>query len=225
MATVLISGANRGIGLEFARQYVQAGWRVIATSRSPEKADELKALGAAVSVHRLDVADFAAVAALGRELGAEAIDVVIANAGVAGPRGMTPEAIDAEGWSATFRVNAMAPLALGSAFKAQVARSEQRKMIAITSRLGSIGANAEGGMYAYRSSKAALNAVWRSFALDNAALIAAMLHPGWVRTDMGGKQAALAVEESVSALRRVIAGLGAADSGGFFNYDGSPIPW
>jgi NAD(P)-dependent dehydrogenase (short-subunit alcohol dehydrogenase family) len=225
MATALISGANRGVGLEFARQYAKAGWRVIGTSRSPDKADALRALGAAVTVHRLDVADFAAVTALGRELRDATIDVLIANAGVAGPRGMTPEAIDADGWGATFRVNAMAPLALASAFKAQVARSEQRKMIAITSRLGSMGANAEGGMYAYRSSKAALNAVWRSFALDHGELIAVVLHPGWVRTDMGGKQAPLGVEESVAGLRRVIAGLGTADSGGFFNYDGSPIPW
>jgi NAD(P)-dependent dehydrogenase (short-subunit alcohol dehydrogenase family) len=225
MATALISGANRGVGLEFARQYAKAGWRVIGTSRSPDKADALRALGAAVTVYRLDVADFAAVTALGRELRDATIDVLIANAGVAGPRGMTPEAIDADGWGATFRVNAMAPLALASAFKAQVARSEQRKMIAITSRLGSMGANAEGGMYAYRSSKAALNAVWRSFALDHGELIAVVLHPGWVRTDMGGKQAPLGVEESVAGLRRVIAGLGTADSGGFFNYDGSPIPW
>jgi len=225
MATVLITGANRGIGLEFARQYVEDGWRVIATSRTPETAEALRSLGDAVALHRLDVADFAAVAALGSELGRETIDVLIANAGVAGPRGMTPESVDAAGWGDTFRVNAMAPLALAGAFKTQVARSEQRKMIAITSRLGSMAANAEGGMYAYRASKAALNAVWRSFALDHPELIAAVLHPGWVRTDMGGKQAALSVEESVAGLRRVIAGLDKARSGGFYNYDGSPIPW
>jgi NAD(P)-dependent dehydrogenase (short-subunit alcohol dehydrogenase family) len=151
--------------------------------------------------------------------------VLIANAGVAGPRGMTPESVDAAGWGDIFRVNAMAPLALAGAFAPQVARSEQRKMIAITSRLGSMAANVEGGMYAYRSSKAALNAVWRSFALDHTELIAVVLHPGWVRTDMGGKQAALGVEESVRGLRRVVAGLGKAKSGGFYNYDGSPIPW
>lgn len=225
MATVLITGANRGLGLEFARQYAGDGWRVIATSRAPEKAEALRALGAAVTVHRLDVADFAAVAALGRELGRETIDVLIANAGVTGPRGMTPQAVDAAGWGDALRVNAMAPLAVAGAFTAQVARSEHRKMIAITSRLGSMAVNTEGGMYAYRSSKAALNAVWRSFALDHPELIAAVLHPGWVRTDMGGKQASLGVEESVTGLRRVIAGLGKAKSGGFYNYDGSPIPW
>jgi NAD(P)-dependent dehydrogenase (short-subunit alcohol dehydrogenase family) len=225
MPTVLITGANRGIGLEFARQYARDGWRVIATSRALEKAEALRALGNMVLVHRLDVVDFAAVAALGRELGGETIDVLIANAGVAGPRGMTPESVDAAGWGDTLRVNAMAPLALAGAFKTQVARSEQRKMIAITSRLGSMAANVEGGMYAYRASKAALNAVWRSFALDHPELIVAALHPGWVRTDMGGKQATLGVEESVGGLRRVIAGLGKLASGGFYSYDGSPIPW
>ncbi len=225
MPTVLITGANRGIGLEFARQYTRAGWRVIGTSRSLDRADRLAALGANVSVHRLDVADFAAVTALGRALAQEAIDVLIANAGIAGPSDMTAEAIDAEGWANTFRINAMAPLALAGAFAAQVARSEQRKMIAITSRLGSMGANGEGGRYAYRSSKAALNAVWRSYALDHPEIIAVLLHPGWVRTDMGGSGALLAPEESVAGLRRVIAGLTKADSGRFYNYDGSPIPW
>lgn len=223
MPTALITGANRGLGLEFARQYSADGWRVIATSRSLEKAAALEALGA--EVHPLDVADIAAVTALGRELRRETIDVLIANAGIAGPRGMTVEAIDAAGWAETFRVNTMAPLAVAGAFAAQVARSEQRKMIAISSRLGSIAANNEGGMYAYRSSKAALNAVWHSFALDHRELVVAVLHPGWVRTDMGGKSAALGVEESVAGMRRVIAGLGKAQSGGFFNHDGSPIPW
>ena len=225
MPTVLIAGANRGIGLEFARQYARAGWRVIGTSRSLDRADRLSALGADVHVHPLDVADFAAVTAFGCALAQETIDVLIANAGIAGPSDMTAEAIDGEAWAAAFRVNAMAPLALAGAFHAQVARSEQRKMIAITSRLGSMGANGEGGRYAYRSSKAALNAVWRSYALDHPEIVAVLLHPGWVRTDMGGSNALLGPEESVTGLRRVIAGLAKADSGRFYNHDGSPIPW
>ncbi|MGO8916918.1 MAG: SDR family oxidoreductase [Stellaceae bacterium] len=225
MSTVLITGANRGLGFEFARQYAEAGWRVIATSRSLAKADALRALGGDVAVYALDVADFAAVSALGRELAQDSIDLLIANAGIAGPRGMTPEVIDAEGWGETFRVNSMAPLALAGALLAPLARSEQRKMIAITSRLASMGANSNGGLYAYRSSKAALNAAWRSYALDHPEIIAALLHPGWVRTDMGGREALLAVEESVAGLRRVIAGLSEADTGRFYNHDGSPIPW
>jgi NAD(P)-dependent dehydrogenase (short-subunit alcohol dehydrogenase family) len=227
MPTVLITGANRGLGLEFARQYAVAGWRVIATSRSLDKAGALKALGAAVTVYPLDVADLAATAALGRELSAETIDVAIANAGISGPRGLRPEAVaaDAEGWAEIFRVNTMAPLALAGAVHAQLARSAERKLIAISSRLGSIGANDGGGMYAYRSSKAALNAVWRSFALDHPELIVAAFHPGWVRTDMGGKSAAVGVEESVAGMRRVIAGLSKSDSGRFYAYDGQAVPW
>jgi NAD(P)-dependent dehydrogenase (short-subunit alcohol dehydrogenase family) len=227
MPTVLITGANRGLGLEFARQYAADGWRVIATSRDPDKADALKALGPRVAVHRLDVADLAATAALGRTLAAETIDVVIANAGISVARDMTAATVAAgvETWEWTFRVNAVAPLALAGAFHAQVARSEQRKMIAITSRLGSMGANSDGGLYTYRSSKAALNAVWRSFALDHPDVIAALLHPGWVRTDMGGRSALLDPEQSITGLRRVIANLSKADSGRFYNYDGSPIPW
>jgi NAD(P)-dependent dehydrogenase (short-subunit alcohol dehydrogenase family) len=221
----LISGANRGLGLEFARQYARDGWRVIATSRSLEKAGALRALGSGVAVHALEVTDFAAVSALARALQGESIDVLIANAGIYGPRDMTLASIDAAGWGETFRVNTMSPLALAAAFHAQVARSAQRKAVAITSRLGSITANNEGGLYAYRSSKAALNAAWRSFALDHRDIIATVLHPGWVRTDMGGPGAPLGPEESVAGLRRVIAGLGQADSGGFIGYDGEAIPW
>jgi NAD(P)-dependent dehydrogenase (short-subunit alcohol dehydrogenase family) len=225
MPTVFVTGANRGLGLEFARHYASDGWRVIATSRSLEKAGELRALGARVALYQLDVADVAAVSALARTLAGESIDLLIANAGVAGPRGMTAEAIDADGWSETFRVNAIAPLALAGAFLAQVAKSGERKMIAITSRLGSIGVNSDGGMYAYRSSKAALNAAWHSFAIDHPEIVAALLHPGWVRTDMGGKAAPLSVADSIAGMRRVIAGLERKDSGGFFGYDGAPIPW
>ncbi len=227
MPTVLVTGANRGLGLEFARQYAGAGWRVIATSRSLDKAGALKTLGSAVTVYPLDVADLAATAALGRELADQAIDVAIANAGISGPRGLRPEALaeSAEAWAEVFRVNSMAPLALAGALQAQLARSAERKLIAISSRLGSMGANREGGMYAYRSSKAALNAAWRSLAIDHPELVVAVLHPGWVRTDMGGKSAAVAVEDSVAGMRRVIAGLGKADSGGFYGYDGNAIPW
>src|SRR5260221_83967 len=113
---------------------------------------------------------------------------------------------------------------LGLAFAPQYATSGLR-VVAITSRLGSMAANSDGGLYAYRSSKAALNAVWRSFALDHPDVIAALVHPGWVRTDMGGAGALLDPEQSVAGLRRVIAGLAKADSGRFYNYDGSPIPW
>ena len=225
MPTVLITGANRGLGREFARQYAAAGWRVIATARRPAEASTLRALAPSAEIHGLDVSDLAAVASLGRALAGESVDVLVANAGVSVGRGMKPDAIDLAAWEESFRVNAIAPLALAAAVHAQVARSAERKMIAITSRLGSMGANGDGARYVYRSSKAALNAVWRSYAIDHPEIIAVLLHPGWVRTDMGGPEGLLSPEESVAGLRRTIAGLTMAESGRFYNYDGSPIPW
>ena len=225
MPVVLVTGANRGIGLEFARQYLVDGWRVIATVRDPKRADALRSLPGKAEIHALDVTDLAATARLGEKLRQDAIDVVIANAGVTGPRDMAVREIDAAAWGEVFRVNTMAPLALAGAFAEALGRGGQKKAVAISSRLGSIGENNDGGMYVYRSSKAALNAVWRSFALDNPGLIAAVLHPGWVRTDMGGEAAPIAPPESVAGMRRVIAGLARQDSGRFFSYDGTPLPW
>lgn len=230
MSTVLITGANRGLGLAFARQYAADGWRVIATCRDPDRAGALRGLGPNVAVHRLDVADFAAVAALARMLQAETIDVLIANAGVLLDSDSAPDAIDPQILERSFRVNAIAPLVCAGAFLAQIARSRERKMAAIGSIVGSIGAAAKGGYYAYRSSKAALNALWRAFALDHRDVIAAVLHPGRMRTDMTRYDAAAwnsltPPEERASELRKVIARLTPADSGGFFNYAGKALPW
>ena len=227
--SVLITGANKGLGLEFARQYAADGWRVIATCRDVGRARELHALSPQLSVHRLDVTDFAAVAALGRTLHAEVIDVLIANAGVLLDDNDHPEAVDYAAWMRSFEVNAMAPLACAQAFLAQVRCSRERKMIAIGSIVGSIGAARVGGYYAYRSSKAALNSVWHALALDHPDLIAAVLHPGHMRTDMTRRGAAwetlASPEEKAAQLRQVIASLKAADSGGFFNSSGKPLPW
>lgn len=225
MPTVLVTGAGRGLGLEFARQYAADGWRVIATVRDVKKAKDLGALGSKVEAHSLDVTDLKAVAALGRELARDSIDVAIANAGVSLARNMTPGAIDEAAWIETLKVNTFAPLALAGAVLGSVERSEGKRLIAITSRLGSIGANDAGGQYAYRSSKAALNAAWRSLALDHRGVIAVVLHPGWVKTDMGGAGAPVSPKESIAGMRRVIARLTPADSGRFFNYDGAAIPW
>lgn len=224
MPTLLITGANRGLGLEFVRQYAADGWRVIAACRNPAKATALRALGSAVTIHPLDVADFKAVSALGRELRSETIDLLIANAGVLLARDMTPQAVDDAAWMESFRVNAMAPIAVAGAFLDQVRRGPGKRLIAITSQLGSIE-NTTGGLYTYRTSKAALNAGWRTLAQDNPDLIAVVLHPGWVRTDMGGPQAALEPKDSISGMRRVIAGLTPDKSGRFLAYDSSPIPW
>jgi NAD(P)-dependent dehydrogenase (short-subunit alcohol dehydrogenase family) len=223
MATVLVTGASRGLGLEFVRQYAGAGWRVIATCRAPGRADALRAIGPAVVVHALDVADLGAVAALGSKLADETIDVLIANAGIYVARAMTLDAIDAVAWLETFTVNSIAPLACAGAFLAQVARSRERKMIAIGSAAGSVTDIRFGGIYAYRASKAALHAAWRALAFDHPELVVVLLSPGRVRTDMN-PEAPLSPEPSVAGMRRVIAGLDAKDSGGFFRYDGTPIP-
>lgn len=220
MPRVLITGANRGIGLEFARQYAADGWDTIATARG--EAPELEQLG--VRVEQLDMRDFAAVASFGERLGGAPLDLFIANAGMSGPQRIGNPQVAAE-WQEVHAVNAVAPTLLAEALLPNLLAAEG-KMIAITSRMGSI-ADSSGGYLAYRASKAALNAAWRALALDLAGrpVTLAMFHPGWVRTDMGGPNAPLAAADSVMALRGIIAGLGPKDSGSFLDRDGSTIPW
>ena len=226
MPTVVITGANRGIGLEFARQYAADGWRVLATCRSPRGSKELAALGGDIRVHALDVIDEYQLAALAKALGDEAIDVLINNAGVVGPEdsfGNTPT----NDWLEVLRVNAIAPLHVAEQFAAHIERGQRRLIVNITSRMGSIADNGSGGSYVYRTSKAALNMVAKSMAHDLAGkrIIVVVFHPGWVKTDMGGPQALLPPKASVAGMRAKIATLTAADSGKFFNYDGKPLPW
>ena len=225
--TVLISGASRGIGAEFVHQYAAAGWRVHAGCRHPEDAAALGGLGEDVVLHTLQVDDKASIDRLARELKGEPIDLLIANAGVSGPRAMAPEAVDRESWIEVLQVNAIAPLALAGAFRPHLEKGKGRKAVAISSRLGSMAANDSGGLYAYRSSKAALNAVWRSLSVDWQApgIACLVLHPGWVRTDMGGPRADISPEESVAGMRRVIDRPGAETNGRFFSWDGAEIPW
>jgi len=225
MPTVFITGANRGIGLEFARQYAAEGWRVIGTARQPDQAKELEELDGDVTVRALDLdADFFEINWNGA-VGNEPIDVFIANAGTWGPREIATVDHGAE-WVNTFAVNTVAPLVLAKAALPLVAAT-RGKLIAITSKMGSIADNGSGGYIAYRSSKAALNAAWRSLAIDVApqGVKAAVIHPGWVQTRMGGANAPLTPERSVSGMRRVIDGLAPEGSGGFYNFDGATIPW
>jgi NAD(P)-dependent dehydrogenase (short-subunit alcohol dehydrogenase family) len=219
MPSVLITGANRGLGLEFARQYSADGWEVVTTVR--ESSDELEELG--VQIEILDMGDLEAVAGFGN--GIDTLDLLIANAGTYGPKSVET-AEDGRGWSKTFTVNTIAPFLLAQSLLGAVARSNG-KLIAITSRMGSIEDNGSGGFIAYRSSKSALNSAWRSLAIDNRStgVVAAVLHPGWVQTRMGGESAPLEPKDSIAGMRRVIEGLGPDQSGGFFSYDGSPIPW
>ncbi len=218
MPTVLITGANRGIGLEFARQYSTDGWDVVATVR--DGSGELDKLG--VRVEHLDMRDLDAVTHFGEHL--DTLDLLIANAGTYGPKSVMSEH-DGEGWLETFAVNTVAPFLLAQSVLERVARADG-KLVAISTKMGSIEDNTSGGYIAYRSSKSALNSAWRSLAIDNRGRVTcAVLHPGWVQTRMGGSSAPLRPEDSVAGMRRVIEGLGPEQSGRFFGYDGSEIPW
>ena len=219
MPNVLITGANRGLGLEFARQYCRDGWTVFATVREPS--EELEAL--CTRVEQVDMMDFAAVAALGTRF--DTLDLLVANAGTYGPKdAATTE--DAQGWLDTFSVNTVAPYLLARSVLPLIQQSGG-KLIAVSTRMGSIEDNDSGGFLAYRSSKTALNMAWLYLALDvkGRGVTAAVLHPGWVQTRMGGSSAPLQPDESVAGMRKVIEGLEPKDSGGFFAYDGATIPW
>ena len=224
---VLVTGASRGLGLEFSRQYAAQGWRVIATCRQPRAAKALTALKGDVRVRALDVNDQTQIRALARALKSEAIDLLINNAGIFGPRKETFGKVDTESWHQVFHTNVMAPMMIAEAFADHLARGERKTIIALTSMMGSVAQNESGGAYIYRSSKAALNMVMKglSLSLKPRKISVVMLHPGWVRTDMGGAGADLGIDESVAAMRNVIANLKPTDSGSFFNYNGKRIPW
>lgn len=222
MPRVLVTGAGRGIGLEFARQYATDGWEVIATAREPDGALELAGLG--VRIEALDMRDFEAVAAFPGRLGGEPLDLFIANAGISRAKWIR-SGDDAKAWQEVHAVNAVAPTLLAESLLPLVEAAGGR-MAAISSRMGSIS-DSSGGYIGYRSSKAALNAAWRGLALgwSERPVTLLLLHPGWVQTDMGGPQAPLPVEDSVAGMRRVIAGLPRRASGEFVDYRGAPVPW
>jgi NAD(P)-dependent dehydrogenase (short-subunit alcohol dehydrogenase family) len=224
MPSVLITGASRGIGLEFARQYAREGWRVLATCRDPARADKLRAAAPSALMLRLDVTDHARVTALGHELAKETIDVLIANAGVYLDKGLPLAALARSAWEESFAVNTVGPMVCAAAFLPHVARSEERKMVALGSAAASITQIRYGGGYAYRASKAALHESWRTLAFDHPEIIATVVSPARVRTDMN-PEAPLAPEDSVRGLRQVIARLTKAESGAFLRYDGSVLPW
>ncbi len=237
MPTVLVTGASRGIGLELALQYAGDGWQVHACCRNPADAHDLAEIAATASgrvhIHRLDVADFRAIEELADELDSTAIDVLINNAGTLGrfPFALSGGAqafgrSDYHDWSDVYRVNVFAPMKMAEAFVDHLASSEQKKLITISSSMGSIGSNSYGGYYVYRSSKTAVNMLMKCLAIDLASrgIIVLPLHPGWVRTDMGGADADIDAATSVAGLREVIAGLTLDDSGSFLDYLGAEIP-
>ena len=225
---VLITGANRGLGLAFTKQYAADGWNVLACCRHPQSALDLQALAAAhsnIKIYTLDVADFVQIEALAVLLKDESIDVLINNAGVypASSFGDT----NYNDWANGFKVNSMAPLKMAEAFVQHITRSTLKKIATLTSKMGSIDDNTSGESYSYRSSKCAVNMVMKSLSIDLKpyGISVVTLHPGWVQTDMGGSNALISAQTSVSGLRKVIADLNLGNTGQFIAYDGKPIPW
>ena len=236
MPTVLITGANRGIGWELATQYAADDWQVLACSRGEsEQLAELCASQGHVSQHRVELTDHAGIDALAQELESIPIDVLLLSAGTMGNVDFAARGLEVGGfdeadyadWELQFRVNTIGAMKMAQAFVTHVERSKQRKIVALSSMVASMGINTAGGLYAYRAGKAALNAVMRSMSVDLAprGIIALPMHPGWASTDMGGPQAPLSAEASASGVRKVIAGLGPTDAGRFLCYDGSEMPW
>jgi NAD(P)-dependent dehydrogenase (short-subunit alcohol dehydrogenase family) len=231
MPTALITGANRGLGFEFARQYLADGWNVYAACRDPNSAAELRRLADSsdhkLQILALDVTELASVKAAAAELDGKAIDLLVNNAGVMGAKGQTIGNIDYEAWAKVLDANTMGPMRVSEAFIDHVARSDRKLIVTVTSGMGSLADNTSGDSIAYRSSKAAVNMVMRSLAIDLAprGITCVVVNPGWVRTDMGGAHATLAPAESVRALRQLIETLGPAQSGKFFNYDGREYVW
>ena len=225
---VLITGTNRGIGLEFVKQYAQDGWRVLACCREPEHATDLQVLAKAyphILILRLDVADFAQIDALALQLKEEKIDVLINNAGIY-PDSRMGDA-DTDDWLDAFKVNSMAPLKMAEAFTSHIAKSQLKKIATMSSKMGSIDDNTGGGSYIYRSSKVAANMVMKSLSIDLKpfGIAVVTLHPGWVLTEMGGPNALIDTKTSVTGLRKVIENLNLSTTGQFIAYDGKDIKW
>jgi NAD(P)-dependent dehydrogenase (short-subunit alcohol dehydrogenase family) len=228
--TIFITGANRGIGLELTRQFSEDGWQVLACCRNPEDAGDLKELASkypTVEMFPLDVTNYDQLAALSSQLEDRPIDILLSNAGIYGPRGAPFGEVDAAAWRQVFEVNTIAPLMLAQAFVEQVAISRQKLIAVVSSKMGSISDNGSGGSYIYRTSKTAVNQVVKSIAMDleGRGISAISLHPGWVRTEMGGANGEIDVNESAAGLKQVLTGATLTQSGQFFEFDGSVIPW
>jgi NAD(P)-dependent dehydrogenase (short-subunit alcohol dehydrogenase family) len=236
MPTALITGANRGLGFEFTRQYLGDGWTVVAACRNPGESESLTDLGhkhSALQVVEIDVADGESVRRAAEALRNIAVDVLVNNAGVFGPdEGRNNDwrqdfgHMDYASWADVFKVNTMGPMRVSEAFVDNVAASEQKKIITLSSGLGSISGST-GGYFAYRSSKAAVNMVMATLAAELAPLeiIVALLDPGWCRTDMGGSAADHDPADSVARMKTVIESLTTADSGVFRHHAGGTLPW
>lgn len=230
MNTILITGSNRGIGLELVKQYASNNWRVLACCRIPEQAKELRALASKnqnIIIYRLDVSSSEQIAELADELIKTPIDILFNNAGIYGPHNVSFGNTDTDQWLECFKINCIAPMKVTEALVENVAQSQLKTIATMSSKMGSMTDNGSGGSYLYRSSKAALNAVMRSAAIDlkHRQIKLAILHPGWVKTAMGGVNAEINTRECVLQLQSTLENLTLQNSGSFFEIDGSIIPW
>ncbi len=226
MSRVLITGASRGIGAELAKQYVAAGDEVIACVRDPEAAPGLEVIRDNVQVQRMDTGSPASITAAAAAIGDAAIDVLINNAGAVGGMRQSIDDLDLAEWHRTLDINTIGPLLVARAFKPNLAASGDGKLMNVTSQLAA-STWPMGGMYIYSSTKAGLSKIAQALAIDwkDEPITVALMHPGWVQTDMGGPKAAITPEASASGIREVIAGLGKADSGKFYKWNGEIHPW
>jgi len=232
MPTVLITGANRGLGLEYARQYSELSWDVIACTRKPD-APELLALDQErLRICTLDVTDHASVDALAAELGEVALDILVNNAGTTGPKG-APECMEYSGvdnmdydiWRETLEVNLLGAFKVATAFRNHLANAERGVLVNMSSDLGSMAQNTMGNMYAYRGSKTALNMVTKGFANDCPEFITVSMAPGWCRTELGGMGAEIDPAESVAEQIKTLAKVTQEQSGCFIDRFGAAVPW
>lgn len=225
--TVLITGANRGLGLEFVKQYAIDNYEVIACARKLNKKDSLHKLQESyknISIFALDIQNFTSIDQLAKTL-KKPIDILINNAGVYPDSSI--DHIDYDAWLDAFKINTLAAFKMTKAFLPHLKKGDLKKVASLTSKMGSIDDNSGGGEYLYRSSKTALNMVMKSLSIDlkpyDLSLIT--LHPGWVRTDMGGPNGLIDADESVAGMKRQIDKLSVKTTGQFIAYDGKKIPW
>ncbi|MBU2705558.1 SDR family oxidoreductase [Zooshikella marina] len=230
MKTMLITGASRGLGLELVKQYASEHWQVIACCRQPGQANELTALAEqypSISIEQVDILQEVDIQRLAEKYKQRPIDLLFMNAGAYGPKGYGFDDISTEEWLNVLHVNSVAPFIFIKYFLKQVIQSELKQIALMSSKMGSIADNGSGGSYIYRSSKAALNAAAKSLAIDLAGdnVKVAIIHPGWVKTRMGGPNALIDTQTSIKGIKQLLENLSLENSGSFVAYDGQLIPW
>ncbi len=231
MPTLLITGANRGLGLEISKEFLKLGWDVHATCRDPDSALELKAIQKAnsdlLNIYKLDVSNDSQINELKEVIGKMPIDILFNNAGIYAAKSGEFGTSDRDTWLDSFNINVISPMKIMETFVDNVADSEKKIIANMSSKMGSIEDNSSGGSYAYRSTKTALNTVVMSASHDlkSKDITVLALHPGWVRTDMGGPNGELSVEESAAGILNNLKNASLIDTGSFFDIDGTIIPW